>query len=118
MNEFGLSVRKKYSQISDDELDEAIQRIKTEMPTAGYRMLKARLVSLGITVQWQRLTASMHRVDSLGILSRLTGLGCIVRCTYSVRAPQSLWHVDTNHKLIRFNIVIFGAADGYSRKVC
>lgn len=56
---------------------------------------------MGIHVQWRRVTASMHRVDSLGILSRLTGLGCIVRRTYSVRGPLSLWHVDTNHKLIR-----------------
>ncbi|XP_070401378.1 uncharacterized protein [Nothobranchius furzeri] len=117
MNEFGLSVRQRYSQISDDELDEAIQRIKTEMPTAGYRMVKGRLLSMRINVQWRRLTASMHRVDSLGILCRLTGLGCIVRRTYSVRGPLSLWHVDTNHKLIRFNIVIFGAVDGYSRKI-
>ncbi|CAL8373229.1 unnamed protein product [Arctogadus glacialis] len=36
---------------------------------------------------------------------------------YSVRAPLSLWHVDTNHKLIRYNIVLFGAVGGYSRKI-
>lgn len=64
-------------------------------------MVKGRLKSMGIHVQWRRVPASMHRVDSLGILSRLTGLGCIVRRTYSVRGPLSLWHVDTNHKLIR-----------------
>ncbi|KAF6723412.1 hypothetical protein FQA47_022497 [Oryzias melastigma] len=118
MADFGLSVRQRYSQISDEQLDQAILQIKTEMPTAGYRMVKGRLLSMGINTQWQRLTASMHRVDGLGILSRLTGLGCIVRRTYSVRGPLSLWHVDTNHKLIRFNIVIFGAVDGFSRKVC
>ncbi|CAL8368819.1 unnamed protein product [Boreogadus saida] len=33
------------------------------------------------------------------------------------RAPLSLWHVDTNHKLIRYSIVLFGAVDGYSRKI-
>lgn len=101
MADFGLSVRQRYSQISDEQLDQAILQIKTEMPTAGYRMVKGRLLSMGINTQWQRLTASMHRVDGLGILSRLTGLGCIVRRTYSVRGPLSLWHVDTNHKLIR-----------------
>ncbi|XP_035987594.1 uncharacterized protein LOC118560567 isoform X1 [Fundulus heteroclitus] len=26
-------------------------------------------------------------------------------------------HIDTNHKLIRYNFVIFGAIDGYSRKI-
>lgn len=38
-------------------------------------MVKGRLKSMGIHVQWRRVPASMHRVDSLGILSRLTGLG-------------------------------------------
>ncbi|RVE62483.1 hypothetical protein OJAV_G00157510 [Oryzias javanicus] len=117
MADFGLSVRQRYSQISEEQLDQVIQQIKTELPTAGYRMVKGRLLSMGINMQWQKLTASMHRVDGLGILSRITGLGCIVRRTYSVRGPLSLWHVETNHKLIRFNIVIFGAVDGFSRKI-
>ncbi|XP_041845240.1 uncharacterized protein LOC121642553 [Melanotaenia boesemani] len=117
MREFGVSARQSYCTITDEELDNAVMQIKDEMPNSGYRMVKGRLRSLGIHLQWRRVTASMHRVDSLGILSRLTGLGCIVRRTYSVRAPLSLWHVDTNHKLIRYNIVLFGAVDGYSRKV-
>lgn len=117
MREFGLSVSQMYSNVTDQELNDAVQHIKSEMPTAGYRMVKGRLKSIGIHIQWRRLTASMHGVDSLGILSRLSGLGCIVRRTYSVRGPLSLWHVDTNHKLIRYNIVLFGAVDSYSRKV-
>ncbi|XP_033971442.1 uncharacterized protein LOC117470706 isoform X2 [Trematomus bernacchii] len=87
------------------------------MPTAGYRIVKGRLLSIGLRVQWTRMAASMHRVDSIGILSRLASLGCVVRRTYSVRGPLSLVHVDTNHKLIRYNIVLFGGVDGYSRKV-
>ncbi|CAL9691876.1 unnamed protein product [Knipowitschia caucasica] len=117
MSDFGLAARQRYSDISDEALDDAVKLAKSEMPTAGYRMVKGRLMSQGICVQWRRITASMHRVDSIGILSRLMGMGCIVRRTYSVRGPLSLWHVDTNHKLIRFNIVLFGAVDGYSRKV-
>ncbi|KAL6455464.1 hypothetical protein MHYP_G00360930 [Metynnis hypsauchen] len=100
MQEFGFSARR-YSLMMDEELDSVVQNIKNEMPTAGYRMVKGRLWSLGIHVQWRRVAASMHRVDSMGILSRLAGLGCILRRTYSVRGPLSLWHVDTNHKLIR-----------------
>ncbi|KAF3837671.1 hypothetical protein F7725_009439 [Dissostichus mawsoni] len=76
-----------------------------------------RLLSIGLRVQWTRMAASMHRVDSIGILSRLASLCCVVRRTYSVRGPLSLVHVDTNHKLIRYNIVLFGGVDGYSRKV-
>ncbi|KAJ4948046.1 hypothetical protein JOQ06_019587 [Pogonophryne albipinna] len=44
-------------------------------------------------------------------------LGCVVRRTYSVPGPKSLMHIDTNHKLIRYNIVIFGGIDGFSRKI-
>ncbi|XP_031172966.1 uncharacterized protein LOC116062437 [Sander lucioperca] len=116
LKEFELSARR-YSVIDDDDLDNVVQQIKDEMPTAGYRMVKGRLRSIGINVQRRRVAASLHRVDSVGILSRLAGLGCIIRRTYSVRGPLSLWHVDTNHKLIRYNIVLFGAVDGYSRKV-
>ena len=97
MKEFQLSARN-YSDISDEQLDDVVQAIKTEMPTAGYRMVRGRLRSMNINVQWRRVAATMHRVDSLGILSRLSGLGCIIRRTYSVRGPLSLWHVDTNHK--------------------
>ncbi|XP_071063045.1 uncharacterized protein [Pseudochaenichthys georgianus] len=117
MREYRLYSRQRYTDATDQELDLAVQRITIEMPTVGYRMVKGRLLSMGMHVQWRRVMASMHRVDSLGILSRLAGLNCIVRRTYSVRGPLSLWHVDTNHKLIRYNIVLFGAVDGYSRKV-
>uniref|UniRef100_A0A8D0AUZ4 Integrase core domain-containing protein n=1 Tax=Sander lucioperca TaxID=283035 RepID=A0A8D0AUZ4_SANLU len=84
LKEFELSARR-YSVIDDDDLDNVVQQIKDEMPTAGYRMVKGRLRSIGINVQWRRVAASLHRVDSVGILSRL--------------------HVDTNHKLIWLVII-------------
>ncbi|XP_073805112.1 uncharacterized protein [Danio rerio] len=117
MSEFGLSVSGLYSSITDEELDNTVKAIKDDMPAAGYRMVRGRLLSLGMRVQWQRIAASMHKVDSVGILSRMARLGCVVRRTYSVPGPLSLVHVDTNHKLIRYNIVIFGGLDGYSRKI-
>ncbi|KAK3742109.1 hypothetical protein QZH41_020267 [Actinostola sp. cb2023] len=39
----------------------------------------------------------------------------IKRRQYQVRCPLSLWHIDDNHKLIRWRIVIHGGIDGYSR---
>ncbi|CAL8238126.1 unnamed protein product, partial [Merluccius merluccius] len=39
------------------------------------------------------------------------------RRTYQVQGPNSLWHIDGNHKLIRWRIVIHGGIDGYSRLV-
>ncbi|RXW17274.1 hypothetical protein EST38_g8582 [Candolleomyces aberdarensis] len=41
----------------------------------------------------------------------------IRRRTYSVPGPNSLWHHDGQHRLIRWGIVIHGFIDGYSRLI-
>ncbi|KAI2645950.1 Botulinum neurotoxin type D [Labeo rohita] len=117
MSEIGLSVRDTYSRVLDEELDTLVSAVKSRHPYAGYRMVKGLLQAEGHRVPWERIRASMHRVDSTGIISRLTQLGCVVRRTYSVPSPRALMHIDTNHKLIRYNIVIFGGIDGFSRKI-
>lgn len=99
--EWGLSVRELYSTLSDDELDLMVSEIHTVNPNSGYRMLMGMLRAKGHRVQWSRGRASMHRVDMVGIVSRMSELGCAVRRTYSVPGPKSLMHIDTNHKLIR-----------------
>lgn len=101
MQDGNLSVRALYSTCTDEELDGMVAEIKTRMPHVGYRLVKGSLQAQGHRVQWERVRASMHRVDSLGILSRMTQLGCVVRRTYSVPCPKYLVHIDTNHKLIR-----------------
>ncbi|XP_038553417.1 uncharacterized protein LOC119908284 [Micropterus salmoides] len=80
-------------------------------------MMLGLLQAQGHRVQWQRIRASMHRVDTVGIVSRMSQLRCVVCRTYSVLGPKSLMHIDTNHKLIRYNVVIFGGIDGFSRKI-
>ncbi|XP_062844579.1 uncharacterized protein LOC134325053 [Trichomycterus rosablanca] len=112
-----LSVRELYSTMTDDELDQCVREIKSRQPHSGYRMVKALLQARGLRVQYNRVRASMHRVDTTGVISRMVQLGCIARRTYSVPGPQALMHIDTNHKLIRYNIVIFGGIDGFSRKI-
>ncbi|XP_059212948.1 uncharacterized protein LOC131991512 [Centropristis striata] len=117
MAEFGISVAGSYSSMPDQELNSLVREIKAEMPHIGYRLVQGRLRSLGHRLQWNRVKAAMHRVDAAGTIARLTQVGCVVRRSYSVKAPLSLVHVDTNHKLIRYNIVIFGGIDGFSRKI-
>ncbi|XP_057188903.1 uncharacterized protein LOC130553782 [Triplophysa rosa] len=112
-----LSVTALYSTSTDEELDVLVTEVKNSMPDAGYRMVRGALLAKGHRVQWDRVVASMHRVDSVGVLSRMTNLRCIARRTYTVPYPKYLVHVDTNHKLIRYNIIIFGGIDGYSRKI-
>ncbi|KAL2099398.1 hypothetical protein ACEWY4_005878 [Coilia grayii] len=117
MEEYRLSVSGYYSTMTDSELDNQVRAIKTQMPNAGYRSIKGRLMAMGSRVQWERIQDSMHCVDAAGVLARLARLGCTVRRTYSVRGPLASVHVDTNHKLIRYNLVIFGGVDGFSRKI-
>nr|XP_055025628.1 uncharacterized protein LOC129415618 [Misgurnus anguillicaudatus] len=117
LKDHGLSVRGCYSTISDDELDRTVRSIKSRMPHAGYRLVKGELLARGCRVQWHRVKATMHRVDGAGILARMIQLGFVARRSYFVPSPLSLVHVDTNHKLIRFNIVIFGGIDGFSRTI-
>ncbi|XP_052407914.1 NACHT, LRR and PYD domains-containing protein 12 [Carassius gibelio] len=117
MADLNITVRGLYSTLSDSELDNLVGEIKESMPHAGYRLVKGSLQARGHRVQWERVKASMHRVDTMGILFRLNMLGCVVRRKYSVAGPKALVHIDTNHKLIRYNIVIFGGIDGFSRKI-
>ena len=41
----------------------------------------------------------------------------ISRRVYDVPGPNSLWHADGNHKLIRYRFVIHGAIHGFSRLI-
>lgn len=88
--------------LSDQDLNRFVAQIKKKISSAGYWMVKSRLQSIVIHIQWRRVAASVHKVVSTGVLSRMFGLVCVVRCKNSVRGLLSLWHVDTNHKLIKF----------------
>ena len=41
----------------------------------------------------------------------------IYRRVYSVPSPNALWHLDGNHKMIRYRLVVHGAIDGFSRLI-
>lgn len=41
----------------------------------------------------------------------------LTRRVYNVTGVNHLWHIDTNHKLIRWHFVVVGAIDGFSRFV-
>ncbi|XP_078379310.1 uncharacterized protein LOC144662391 [Oculina patagonica] len=112
MQFFGLFTGK-YSDITDSALDEAVQKIQGQHPGVGIRMLKGHLKSQGLTLQRERIRQSLLRTDPTGVFQRWRD--SIRRRVYSVPFPQALWHIDGNHKLIRWRIVIHGGIDGYSR---
>ena len=115
MTLYGLSVHDTYSSISEEELDGTVAAVNSTFPTWGVRQMYGHLISLGIRVQILRVQESLSRVDPEG--SFLRRLRCLKRRRYSVPGPQSLWHIDGNHKLIRWRIVVLGGIDGFSRLI-
>ena len=105
MSLFGLSVSSQYSSLSDSELDRLVCTIQDQYPLCGYRMMIGHLRALGHRLQENRVRNSMIRTDPDGVMSRW--ITSIRRRSYSVPAPNSLWHIDGNHRLIRYSMSSF-----------
>jgi len=99
LSQFGLSVRSRYSNLTDAELKQIMSDIKEDHPQCGNLQMKGFLLSKGIRVQQQRIRETLRAVDPEG--SILRRLNAINRRKYRVPAPRSLWHIDGNHKLIK-----------------
>ena len=101
-----------FTSLSDDELDHLVVSLH---PQSGEKTVVGQLRSQGIKIQRERVRQSLQRVDPTGIESRARKV--LHRRVYQVSSPNSLWHCDGYHKLIRWNMVIHGAIDGYSRLI-
>lgn len=111
--EYGLEAEASYSDISDEDLDAFTQSFAIDNPDCGLKTYEGFLRSCGLKLQRARVRESMLRVDPIGVQRRLRR--ALHRRRYNVPAPNSLWHVDGHHKLIRWGIVVHAAIDGYSR---
>ena len=78
-------------------------------------MIEGMLAAKGIKVVRRRLRESIHRIDPVN--TALRWLRANPRWKYDVPGPNSLWHNDGLHKLIRWGFVIHACIDGYSRMV-
>lgn len=86
------------------------------MPGIGERMILGHVRSNGLNIQRRRIRDSIRRVDPGGLMDRTERLTrTIRRRIYSVPHPHYMWHIDGNHKLIRWGFVIHAAIDGFSR---
>lgn len=100
MCEFGIRIRDKYSDISDQELDRMVTLVQHQNPNCGYRMMQGYVaMQLGHKVQQTRIREAMARTDPEGVVSRWCFT--IHRRCYSVSSPNALWHIDGHHRLIR-----------------
>ena len=116
VKELGIEDLLGYSNITDGELDRSVRDFKLSHGiSVGRSLVTGHLHSLGIRVQQKRVTESLSRVDPDN--SRLRRSILIRRRSYSVPGPNSLWHIDGHHSLIRWGFVIHGAIDGFSRLI-
>ncbi|XP_062304625.1 uncharacterized protein LOC134009010 isoform X2 [Osmerus eperlanus] len=106
-----------YSALSEEELDAVIAEIHQSHPNTGYRMMKSFLHARGLLVQITRVRDSLKRVDPIGNEVRAMANRTLRRRQYSVPAPNAMWHIDGNHKLIRWRFVVHGGIDGFSRLI-
>ena len=90
-----------------------MQEVVKKFPYCGENMIRQMLHQRGIKVTRSRIRESIHRVDNDGVRARKHGW--LHQRVYNVKGPNHLWHIDTNHKLVRWSFIIVGGIDGYSR---
>ena len=106
----GLSMRPStFSAISDADLDQLVERIVLFHPRCGEKTVTGQLRSQGYKIQRQRIRDSIRRVDP--ITTQLRSRRCLHRRVYHVESPNSLWHLDGYHKLIKWKFVIHGGIE-------
>ena len=113
MQEYGLSVRAFYTEIQDCQLDDIVRDIKRGNCGCGSKMLIGCLSARGIFLPRGWVRESLSRVDPLAVAARRCK--AIKRRVYNVKRPLGLWHLDGNHKLVKWHFVVHGCVDGFSQ---
>ena len=99
MESEGIDIRKKYTTISDSDLDCVVKAIKQIHPNDGEHLMIGHLRHRNVFVPRHRTRAAIHRVDPVNTAIRRTVT--VRRRVYHVEGPNSLWHIDGHHKLIK-----------------
>ncbi|PIK52823.1 hypothetical protein BSL78_10256 [Apostichopus japonicus] len=99
--------------LEDTQLDDAVLAVLQQNAMYGEKMVSGALESKGIFMSRERIRQSIRRVDPEGVEKRKKS--ALSRREYRVAGPNALWHIDGNHKLIRWRFVIHGGINGYSR---
>ena len=104
-----------YTDISDGDLDRIVLEFQQRHPHSGQTLVQGYLCSIGIHIQRHRIRSAISRVDCLG--SVFCCRQPVTRRKYNVPGPNSLWHIDGHHSLIRWGFVVHGGIDGFSRLI-
>ena len=116
VKELGIEHVTGFSKIDDNELDELISNFKQQHGFAvGRSLVMGYLRSIRIRIQKNRVTKALVRIDPIN--SHIRWATLIKRRKYNVPGPNSLWHIDGHHSLIKWGFVIHGCIDGYARYI-
>jgi hypothetical protein len=112
-NELGIDDN--FSVISEEELTRIMEEIIKVTPNIGQSRMVGALRARGLNIQRHRVRECLRTIDPIGTTLRWNPR--IYRRKYHVPHPNALWHIDGNHKLIRWRFVIHACIDRYSRLV-
>ena len=102
-----------WSSISDEAIEDLVSAIRRTTPNIGQIRLCGALRARGFHIQRRRIRDCLRKLDPVGTALRWRSV--IHRRKYFVPTPNALWHIDGNHKLIRWKLVVHLCVDGYSR---
>jgi hypothetical protein len=95
-----LSIKERYTIMSDNELKEIITNINKDFPNSGIREVVSHLKSRDppILIQRNQCARLLAEIDQVGTAVRWAQV--IQRRQYQVPSPNSLWHMDSHHSLV------------------
>ena len=105
-----------FSDLSDTDLDSLVNEfLERHCHFAGQVYISVYLQTIGLRIQRQCIRESLVRVDPDNRILRWSII--ISRRVYYVPWPNSIWHLDGHHSLIRWRVVVHGCIHGSSRKI-
>jgi len=84
-------------------------------PNARIPLVALEVSWKGLVVEQETVRGLLHIIDPEGIEYRKKRR--LRRRVYSIKGPNSVWHIDGYDKLSRYGIKIHGCIDGFSRQI-
>ena len=96
-----LNLRQTFSSMPESDLDDLVTELVSGNDLVGPEYVRAALRARGLRVQRRTVRESMLRTNP-GAAALRSLLQRPERRTYQVQGPNSSWHIDGIHKLIRY----------------
>ena len=90
--EWGLVQARDHDSVNDDEIGRIVRTVRQDHPQIGESILIGIIRGMGYVISRRRIRRAIHAVDPLFTSLRWRN-GLVARRPYSVRGPNSLWHI-------------------------